>query len=225
VPFNNGNGGEARPIKGASENGMSNYFPAVSPDGKWLTFCKAENYMLLMPDSKLYIVPLKGGKARKLDCNFRQMNSWHAWSPNSKWMVYSSKGLSAYTDLFLTHIDEKGRASIPVLIEKARVTGRAANYPEFMNVDSDFTFNMIYNYVNMDHITRAMKAKDTLLAITYYKQFIAQGQFSLPEEFIYLGNFNYELGNYKEAERFYLLAQEKESDNPIIEALIRKIKR
>ena len=48
---------------------MSNYFPAVSTDGKWLVFCKADNYMLLMPDSRLYIVPLKGGKTRKLECN------------------------------------------------------------------------------------------------------------------------------------------------------------
>jgi len=41
IPFNNGKGGTAKPIKGASENGMSNYFPAVSPDGKWIVFCKA----------------------------------------------------------------------------------------------------------------------------------------------------------------------------------------
>ncbi len=225
VPFNNGEGGEAKPIKGASENSMSNYFPAVSPDGKWLTFCKAENYMLLMPDSKLYIVPLGGGKAKKLKCNFWRMNSWHAWSPNSKWMVFSSKGLSAYTDMFLTHIDKKGRASIPVLIETARKQGKAANYPEFMNVDPDFTFAMVYNYVNMDHITRAMMAKDTLLAITYYKQFIAQDQYSLPEEYIFLGNFNYELGDFKEAERFYLMAQKKEPDNPKASYLLSQARR
>ena len=36
IPFNDGKGGEAKPIRGASDNGMSNYFPAISPDGKWL---------------------------------------------------------------------------------------------------------------------------------------------------------------------------------------------
>lgn len=225
VPFNNGEGGEAKPVKGASENGMSNYFPAVSPDGKWLVFCKAENYMLLMPDSRLHIVPLKGGKAKKLKCNFWRMNSWHAWSPNSKWLVFSSKGMSSYTDMFLTHIDEKGRASIPVLIETARKEGRAANYPEFMNVDPDFSFAMLYNYVNMDHITRAMMAKDTLLAITYYKQFLAQEQYSLPEEYIFLSNFNYEIGDFKEAERFLLMARQKEPDNPELDYLISRTRR
>jgi Tol biopolymer transport system component len=78
IPFNDGKGEKAEPIKGASNNGKSNYFPAVSPDGKWLIYCQAENFMLLMPDSRLYIIPLKGGKARLLDCNFNSMNSWHS---------------------------------------------------------------------------------------------------------------------------------------------------
>ena len=38
IPFNNGRGGKAEKIAGASENGMSNNFPKVSPDGKWIVF-------------------------------------------------------------------------------------------------------------------------------------------------------------------------------------------
>ena len=34
VPFNDGKGGPAERVVGASENGMSNNFPKVSPDGK-----------------------------------------------------------------------------------------------------------------------------------------------------------------------------------------------
>jgi hypothetical protein len=204
---------------------MSNYFPAVSPDGKWLVFCKAENYMLLMPDSRLYIVPLEGGKAKKLDCNFWRMNSWHAWAPNSKWLVFSSKGMSAYTDLFITHIDKKGRSSTPVLLETVRKKGRAANYPEFVNVDADYTFNMVYNYVNMDHITRAMMARDTTLALHYYNQFVEQGQYSLPGEYIFLGNFNYEIERYKEAERYYLMAKKKEPTHPEVDYLLNRVRR
>jgi hypothetical protein len=103
IPFNNGVGGKAEPIKGAAENGKSNFFPAVSPNGKWLVYCQAENYMHLMPDSRLYIVPAKGGKAKMLKCNLFSLNSWHAWSPNSKWIVFASKSLNVFTDLFLTH--------------------------------------------------------------------------------------------------------------------------
>ncbi len=69
VPFNDGRGGSAEPIEGASHNGMSNFFAKFSPDGKWIVFCKAENYMLLLPDSELYIIPAEGGEARRLRAN------------------------------------------------------------------------------------------------------------------------------------------------------------
>ena len=84
IPFNDKKGGVAQPLAGASDNGMSNYFAKYSPDGKWIVFCKANNYMLLQPDSKLYIMPSEGGEARKLSCNTAMMNSWHSWSPNGK---------------------------------------------------------------------------------------------------------------------------------------------
>jgi len=66
IPFNEAKGGKPEPIEGASNNGMSNYFAKYSPDGKWIIFCKAKSYMLLQPDSELYIIPAEGGKARRL---------------------------------------------------------------------------------------------------------------------------------------------------------------
>ncbi|HOK98762.1 MAG: hypothetical protein WHT29_09265 [Bacteroidales bacterium] len=168
IPFNDGKGGVAQPIKGASENGKSNYFPAVSPDGKWLVFCQAESFMLLQPDSRLYIVPLEGGKARPLECNLKLMNSWHAWSPNGKWLTFVSKGLSIYTDLFLTHIDEKGHASPPVLVERARKFRRVVNYPEFVNIPASKKFDMIYDYVELVHIQKALLDNDITKARQLY---------------------------------------------------------
>ena len=224
IPFNNGKGGVATPIKGASNNGMSNYFPAVSPDGKWLVFCKADNYMLLNPDSRLYIVPMKGGVARELKCNLPLMNSWHAWSPNSKWLVFSSKGLSIYTDLFLTHIDEKGNASVPVLIETVRRKSHAANYPEFVDIPPEQKFDMIYNYVNLDHIVRAMLKGDTLLAIEMYKQYIEQDQFSLYTEYLFLADFTFRVKRYEEALHYAELALESNPTDGRARAIIQRIK-
>jgi tetratricopeptide (TPR) repeat protein len=63
------------------------------------------------------------------------MNSWHSWSPNSKWLVFSSKVNSAYTQLFLTHINEEGNSSPPVLLSQFTASDRAANIPEFVNLD------------------------------------------------------------------------------------------
>jgi tetratricopeptide (TPR) repeat protein len=137
IPFNGGQGGTAEPIDGASNNGLSNYFPKFSPDGKWIVFCKAKSFMLLQPDSQLYIIPAAGGEARRLECNTPRMNSWHSWSPNGKWLVFSSKAYSAYTQLFLTHIDAAGRSSVPVVLSRFSVPERAANIPEFVNVEPD----------------------------------------------------------------------------------------
>jgi tetratricopeptide (TPR) repeat protein len=137
IPFNGGRGGRAEPLVGASHNGMSNYFPRFSPDGKWIVFCKAKTFMLLQPDSELYIVPSGGGEARRLRCNTSRMNSWHSWSPNGKWMVFSSKTLSLYTQLFLTHFDGAGQFSPPVLLANFTAPGRAANIPEFVHAAPD----------------------------------------------------------------------------------------
>jgi tetratricopeptide (TPR) repeat protein len=132
VPFDEGRGGTPEPIEGASQNGMSNYFAKFSPDGKWIVFCKAENYMLLMPDSELYIIPAEGGEARRLRANTRLMNSWHSFSSNGRWLVFSSKANTPYTQLFLTHIDEDGRSTPPVVLERFTGSDRAANIPEFV---------------------------------------------------------------------------------------------
>jgi tetratricopeptide (TPR) repeat protein len=133
IPFKAAPGTAAQPLAGASNNGMSNYFPKYSPDGKWIVFCRAKDYMLLQPDSELYIVPAQGGEARRMECNTSRMNSWHSWSPNGKWLVFSSKALSSYTQLFLTHLDENGHSTPPVLLEQFTSSDRAANIPEFLN--------------------------------------------------------------------------------------------
>ena len=97
VDFNDSRGGIPHPMKDASFNGKSNYFPKYSPDGKWIVFCQAENFMLLQPDSKLYIMEADGTNARLMNCNTENMNSWHSWSPNGHWLVFSSKKESLYT--------------------------------------------------------------------------------------------------------------------------------
>jgi hypothetical protein len=134
IPFNAGRGGKPEPIAGASHNGMSNSFPKVSPDGRWIVYVQARNGQLMRPDSQLYIVPAGGGEARRMRCNTPLMNSWHSFSPNGRWLVFSSKSRSAYTQLFLTHIDEAGNDTPAILIENSTAPDRAANIPEFVDI-------------------------------------------------------------------------------------------
>jgi len=153
VPFNEGKGGLAVPVNGASGNNRSNFFARYSPDGKWIVFCQAENFMLLQPDSKLFIMPAGGGTPRLMKCNTEKMNSWHSWSPNSRWLVFSSKLRGPYTQLYLTHIDENGNDSPPVFLENLAFETRAANIPEFFDnrafhlsyMTDDFSDNAMYH--------------------------------------------------------------------------------
>jgi len=137
IPFRGGRGGKPEPIAGASGNGMSNTFPKVSPDGNWIVFVKCRNGQLMRPDSTLWIVPAAGGTARRMRCNTTLMNSWHSFSPNSRWLVFSSKANTPYTQMFLTHIDQDGNDSPAVLVPNSTAANRAVNIPEFVNVPYD----------------------------------------------------------------------------------------
>jgi len=158
IPFSDGKGGTPERIVGASENGMSNNFPKVSPDGKWIVFVECKSGLLMRPDSKLYIVPFEGGEARPLQSNLPLMNSWHSFSPNGRWLAFSSKSPSLYTHLYLTHIDDQGNTSPAVVVENATASNRAVNIPEFVNLGPE----------GLDHI-------DTP-AIDFYREFDAAQQ-------------------------------------------------
>lgn len=167
IPFNDGKGGKAEPVLGASQNGMSNDFPKVSPDGKWIVFVENKNGLLMRPDSKLYIVPFDGGTARPLASNLAVMNSWHTFSPNGHWLAFSSKTPSLYTELYLTHIDDNGNASPAILIEDATASNRAVNIPEFVNLSPD-------GLERIDHpATDFYELFDSAVKLSDHKQFNA----------------------------------------------------
>ena len=134
IPFNDGKGGAAEPVPGGSRNGKSNSFPKFSPDGKWLVFVQCRKGLLMRPDSELYIMPAQGGVPRRMTCNTARMNSWHSWSPNSRWLVFSSKCNTPFTQMFLTHVDENGNDTPPVLIPNSTAANRAVNLPEFARI-------------------------------------------------------------------------------------------
>jgi hypothetical protein len=158
IPFNGGKGGTPEPLAGASSNGMSNFFAKYSPNGKWIVFCKANNYIFLQPDSKLYIIPAEGGEAHELSCNMSILNSWHSWSPNSKWLVFSSKVNGPYTQLFLTHISDSGTSTPAVVLDRFTSVDRAANIPEFVNATANAILKIREDYLDAYSYYRVAEA-------------------------------------------------------------------
>ena len=137
VHFSKGKGGRAEALPGASNNGKSNYFARCSPDGRWIVFTQSDSGIALQPDSRLLILPSSGGTPRLLNCNRKTLNSWHTWAPNSRWLAFVSKENMPYTELYLTHIDQNGRDSVPILISRFNKPGYSVNVPEFANIPVD----------------------------------------------------------------------------------------
>ena len=75
-------------------------FPSISPDGKYLVFTLHDygTFSIWHKEADLYLLNLKNGKVEKMTLNSDEAESYHSWSSNGNWLVFSSKrgdGLTA----------------------------------------------------------------------------------------------------------------------------------
>jgi hypothetical protein len=77
----------------ASETGKSASFPRISPDGKYLVFTLHDfgTFPIWHQEADLYLLDLQNGDCKKMDLNSNQTESYHTWSSNGRWLVFSSK--------------------------------------------------------------------------------------------------------------------------------------
>jgi Tol biopolymer transport system component len=106
-------------VLSAESAGLSITEPRTSPDGRYLLFCMSEygGFPVHQSSCDLYLMDLATGKFRRLQCNSDQSDSWHCWSSNSRWIVFSSKrdnGLLARP--YFSYIDPDGREHKPFVL-------------------------------------------------------------------------------------------------------------
>lgn len=133
VPFNDGKGGEPVPLPNASTNGMYQYFARYAPNGKWISFCRADAHkgVFARKDSDIYLLSLGDHAVTKLALNKEgAMDSWHDWSADSHWLIFSSKrDKNQLTALYMSYIDDNGKDHPPIKVADDR-NGKI-NTPQF----------------------------------------------------------------------------------------------
>ncbi len=74
--------------------------------------------------------------------------------------MFSSKANTAYTQLFLTHIDEAGESTPPVVLERFTGTDRAANIPEFVPLPAEAIAKIKEQFLDAYSFLRAGMANE-----------------------------------------------------------------
>ena len=128
-----------------------------SYDGRWLMYCASSrgNFPVSQNDADLWLMDLKTGENRELkELNTPQSESYHNWSENSRWFVFSSKREDGmYTKLYLATIDEQGRVSKPFLLPQRhprkfyREMMDAYNCPDFTKSKVELDAHEAYRQV------------------------------------------------------------------------------
>jgi len=133
--------GERQLVFDAASMGMSATLPRVSPDGHNLVFTMAPYgvFHIWYRDADLWAIDLISGSPRMLqEINSKDTESYHSWSSNGRWLVFSSRRYDGeYTRPFFAHVDEKGNWSKPFELPCAdpdyhRQFMKCYNVPEFM---------------------------------------------------------------------------------------------
>jgi len=108
----NGSWGKPDVLVSSAITGKSCLEPRASPDGRFVLFCMTDygGFPIHQASCDLYLLDVKSGQYRRLDCNSNQADTWHSWSSNSRWFVFSSKrdnGLLARP--YICHVDATGK--------------------------------------------------------------------------------------------------------------------
>lgn len=95
--------------------GISASVPRISPDGRYLLFTAGAygQFHIWHKSADLYVKDLETGTVYPLqEANSTDADSYHSWSSNGRWIVFSSRrDDGSYTRLYITYFSPEGKAS------------------------------------------------------------------------------------------------------------------
>ena len=111
--------GKTETVVNAIEMQKSVSFPRISPDGKFLIFTLADygTFPIWHKEADLYMLDLENQRLKKMELNSNETDSYHSWSSNSKWLVFSSKRLDGRsTRPFIAYINSWDQIGKPFVL-------------------------------------------------------------------------------------------------------------
>lgn len=138
----------------AESMGKSVSFPRPSPDGRFLMFTLSDygNFSIWHREADLWLLDLQTGEISILDkVNSPDVESYHSWSSNGRWFVFSSRrddGL--YTRPFISAFNPDGSTGKPFMLpqenpEHNDLRMYSYNIPEFVTSPVSFDNHSLEN--------------------------------------------------------------------------------
>jgi Tol biopolymer transport system component len=140
--------GEVDTVYNASAIGKSATFPRVSPNGKYLLFTMGDygNFHIWHKSSDLYLMDIESGETRNLEeINSTEAESYHSWSSNGNWIVFSSRRQNGgYTRFYISYFNGKGNFHKPFVLPHKdprfyQQFFKSFNVPEFLIKQVDYS--------------------------------------------------------------------------------------
>jgi hypothetical protein len=142
-----GRWGHVETVVTAARLGKSISLPQISPDGRFLMFCGHDygSFPVFQPGSDLYLLdlsllgtPAQAAPRRLDEINSPRSDSYHTWSSNGRWVLFSSKrddGL--FARLYIAHLGNGRRFDKPFVLPQLDPEFYASclmtyNRPEFL---------------------------------------------------------------------------------------------
>lgn len=132
---------ETDTVVNATSMGKSASLARVSPDGRFLLTCMSDfgTFHIWHKNSDLWITDLLSGETKPLaNANSDDTDSYHSWSSNSRWVIFSSRrDDGSYTRPYITYITREGEGTKPFVVPQEnpryyRELMKSYNVPEFM---------------------------------------------------------------------------------------------
>lgn len=142
VAFNEGTLGDTLyALVEPEKTGKSAVFPRLSSDGRYLLYTEADYGTFPIWHKEADLKMMDTETAEEVDItpiNSDQVESYHAWSSNSRWILFSSRRLNGlYTRLFIAYFGPDGKMHKPFLLPQQNPDFytsflKSYNIPEFM---------------------------------------------------------------------------------------------